>query len=148
MSPVLLWFLVGIGFLVVELAVPGFVIFFFGLGAWCTAMAVYFFSLSLSGQLSVFLATSLVTLLLLRAWLRGVFSGFSQQEDDSVNVEPEASTGVVTEDIRPPARGRVKYGGSFWQAEAEEMISTGTVVNIIEQNNLLVKVEPVERRED
>ena len=148
MSPVLLWFLVGIGFFVVELAVPGFVIFFFGLGAWCAALAVYFFSPSLSGQLSMFLAASLVTLLLLRSWLRGVFSGFSRQEEDSVNVEPAASTGVVIEDIRPPARGRVKYGGSYWQAEAEEMIPTGTVVNIVEQNNLLVKVQPVERRVD
>jgi len=148
MSPVLLWFLVGIAFFVIELALPGFIIFFFGLGAWCTALTVYFFDLSLSGQLAVFLIAGLITLLLLRSWLRGVFFGFSRQEDDSVNVEPASSTGVVIEDILPPAHGRVKYGGSFWQAEAKQPISTGTTVRIVEQHDLLVKVRPAQEEEN
>ncbi|RUA12900.1 MAG: NfeD family protein [Flavobacteriia bacterium] len=148
MSPVLLWFLVGIAFFVVELAQPGFIIFFFGLGSWCTALVVYFFDLSLSGQLMVFLATALGMLFLLRSWLRGVFTGSSLQEDDSINVEPLATTGVVIEDILPPAHGRVKYGGSFWQAEAAEPISAGTTVRIVEQKNLLVSVRPAEKEEN
>jgi len=145
MSPVLLWFLVGIVFFAVELVLPGFIIFFFGLGAWCVALVDYIYPLSLSWQLAIFLAASLVTLLSLRAWLRGVFLGGSRRENDSVNVQPIHSTGVITEDILPPARGRVKYGGSFWQAEAEEPISTGTVVNIVKQNDLLVHVEPADK---
>lgn len=148
MSPVLLWFLTGIFFFAVELALPGFIIFFFGLGAWCTALTMYFFDAPLSGQLSIFLATSLLTLFLLRAWLRGVFFGSSRLQNDSVNIEPISSTGVVTEDILPPARGKVKYGGTFWQAESDKKITTGSVVNIVEQNNLLVKVQPVEKEED
>ena len=147
MSPVLLWFLAGIVFLVIELALPGFIIFFFGLGAWCAAVAVYFFDLSLSAQLMVFLIGSVATLFLLRSRLHGVFTGFSRQEDDSVNVEPQASTGVVIEDILPPARGRVRYGGSFWQAEAGQPISAGTTVRIVEQKDLLVKVRPAEEEE-
>jgi len=148
MSPILLWFLTGIFFFAVELALPGFIIFFFGLGAWFTALAMYFFNPPLSGQLSVFLGTSLLTLFLLRAWLRNAFFGASKLEDDSVNIEPISSTGTVTEDILPPARGKVKYGGTFWQAESDERIKTGSVVTIIEQNNLLVKVQPVEKEED
>lgn len=148
MSPVLLWFLSGLAFFAVELALPGFIIFFFGLGAWCTAAVVALFPLTLSGQLAVFVVSSVLTLLLLRAWLRGVFFGDSQRETDSVTMEPKQSTGIVTEDIRPPANGRVKYGGSFWQAEADEPISKGTVVNIVEQNNLLVKVQPAEGRSE
>lgn len=148
MSPVLLWFLTGIFFFAVELALPGFIVFFFGLGAWSTALAMYFFNPELSGQLSIFLATSLLTLFLLRVWLRGVFLGSSRLEDDSVNMEPISSTGVVTEDILPPARGKVQYGGTFWQAEADENISTGHVVTIIEQKNLLVKVRPAKKEEN
>ena len=148
MSPVLLWFLTGIFFFTVELALPGFIVFFFGLGAWCTSLAMYFFNPSLSGQLTIFLITSLLSLFLLRAWLRGVFRGSSRQQDDSVNVEPVASTGRVTEDILPPARGKVQYGGTFWQAEADEKILTGSVVNIVEQNNLLVKVQPADMEVD
>jgi membrane protein implicated in regulation of membrane protease activity len=145
MSMVLLWFLVGIVFFAVELALPGFIIFFFGIGAWCAALVQYFYPLSASGQLMVFLTTGIISLLLLRAWLRGVFLGGKREEDDSINVEPGRSTGVITEDIFPPARGRVKYGGSFWLAEAEEPVLAGTVVNIVKQNDLLIKVEPVER---
>ena len=37
--PVLFWFLFGIFCLVLELVMPGFFIFFFGLGAWCAALA-------------------------------------------------------------------------------------------------------------
>ena len=68
-SPILAWFLVGIAFFVFELAVPGFIIFFFGIGAWCTALAVYLSDVPLSGQLVVFLVTSLITLFLPRKGL-------------------------------------------------------------------------------
>ena len=144
MSPVLIWFILGIAFFVVELILPGFIVFFFGLGAWCTALVQYAHPLPLSGQLMVFLGASLVTLLLLRAWLRSVFLGASRREDDSITVEPDRGTGTVVEDIVPPASGRVKYGGTFWRAEAQQPIPSGTVVRIVAQKDLLVQVEPME----
>jgi membrane protein implicated in regulation of membrane protease activity len=142
-SPVLAWFLVGIFFYVIELVLPGFIIFFFGIGAWCTALAVYLLDFSTSAQLGVFLVTSLFTLFLLRKYLQSVFIGSVQQDDASVKAEPVADTGVVTEAISPPGTGRVKYGGSFWKAGAEEPISVGTTVKIISQDNLEVKVRPL-----
>jgi membrane protein implicated in regulation of membrane protease activity len=141
-SPVLAWFLIGIFFYAVELALPGFIVFFFGIGAWCTALAVYMMDISTSAQLGVFLVTSLATLFLLRKYIQTVFIGSTQEDDASVRAEPVADTGVVTEDIIPPGKGRVKYGGSFWKAVAEEPISTGTTVKIISQDNLEVKVRP------
>mgnify|MGYP007118357041 CR=1 FL=1 len=41
-SAELLWFLVGLILLLSELALPGFVIVFFGVGAWVTAVLVGF----------------------------------------------------------------------------------------------------------
>ena len=142
-SPVLAWFLFGIFFYVVELILPGFIVFFFGIGAWCTALAVYLLDFSTSAQLGVFLASSLVSLFLLRKYLQSVFIGSAQQDDASVKAEPVADTGVVTEAISPPGKGRVKYGGSFWKAVAEEHISVGMTVEIISQENLEVKVRPL-----
>lgn len=139
-SPVLAWFLIGIAFYVVELVLPGFIVFFFGIGAWCTALAVYLADISLSGQLGVFLVTSLLTLFLLRKYIQTVFLGTAQDDDALVSATPVAETGVVTEDIVPPGNGRVKYGGSFWKAVADEPIPTGTTVKIISQDNLEVKV--------
>lgn len=146
-SPILLWFLIGIVFFALELAAPGFVIFFFGIGAWCTALAVWLTDLSLSVQLLVFLAGSLVSLLVLRRWLQGIFKGQTGEEEDSVNVVPEGAMGTVVEAIRPPAMGKVKYGGSFWQAVADTEIEKGTVVAIVSQNNLQIKVTPAENTE-
>lgn len=147
-SPVLAWFLIGILFYAVELALPGFVVFFFGIGAWCTALAVYFSDISTSGQLGVFLVTSLVTLFALRKYIQTVFTGSAQEDDASVKAEPVADTGVVTEDIVPPGAGRVKYGGSFWKATADEVIREGTTVQIISQDNLEVKVRSLSDNEE
>jgi len=139
-SPVLAWFLVGIACYAIELALPGFIIFFFGVGAWCVALVLAMTDVSLTVQLIIFLVCSLITLGLLRSWLRSVFLGGVLEEDDSVNVDPAPATGVVIEAIVPPAVGRVKYGGSFWRAVADESIAVDTVVVIAEKKNLTVKV--------
>ena len=143
LSPVLIWFLLGLVFYGIELALPGFVIFFFGIGAWCAALAIYFFDLSLTGQLVVFLVCSLLFLGALRTWLKKVFYGDVKEETDSVVVDTVPSTATVTEAILPPAEGRVKYAGSFWRATADNEIASGTVVEIVEKQDLLVKVRPV-----
>ncbi len=146
-SPTLAWFLAGIFFFAVELALPGFVLFFFGVGAWCTALVVYGTGLSLTGQLTVFLCATLASLVLLRRFLRNIFSGTVRREHDSVSVVPQSATGIVTEDIVPPAKGQIRFGGSYWRATADEQISKGTVVEIIEQQDLLARVRPAQTEE-
>ncbi|WP_339137866.1 MAG: NfeD family protein [Candidatus Electrothrix sp. GW3-4] len=146
-SPVLIWFLLGIVFFVTELILPGFILFFLGIGAWFTASVLALTEVSLTVQMIIFLVSSLVTLILLRSWLHSIFFGDSNEEDDSVNVDDAPATGIVTEAIMPPGLGRVKYGGSFWQATADESISVDTVVRIIERKNLIVHVSPLHAEE-
>jgi membrane protein implicated in regulation of membrane protease activity len=143
-SPVLAWFLLGILLFALELALPGMIVFFFGVGAWCAALAVFLLPLSLAGQLLVFLVTSLVALVLLRATVKKVFLGGKLEVDAMEQTIPAGATGEVIEDILPPAAGKIKYGGSFWQATAERPLVKGTVVRILEKSNLTVKVEPME----
>jgi len=143
-SPALIWFLLGIAFFVVELIIPGFIIFFFGIGAWCVAAVLAIASISQNAQMIVFLVSSLITLILLRSWLRSVFLGTASEETDSVNVDSAPATGVVIEAISPPAVGRVKYGGSFWQATADGPIPEGTVVQVVERKDLIIKVRRIE----
>ena len=139
-SPILIWFLAGIIFFGLELLLPGLIVFFFGVGAWCAALAVYLLPIPLSGQLLVFLGASVVALVLLRATLKKVFLGRQFEKDAMENKAAEGSSGVVIEDIIPPAAGKIKYAGSFWQATAEEPLAKGTVVRVVEKNNLTVKV--------
>jgi len=142
-SPVLLWFLAGIVFLALELVLPGLVVFFFGVGAWCTALAVYLFPVPRAGQFLVFLAASLLSLFLLRSSLKKVFHGRTSDTDAMAGGVPPGATGEVIADILPPAAGTVKYSGSFWQATADVPLTKGMVVQILAKSNLTVKVGPV-----
>ncbi|WP_310599733.1 NfeD family protein [Desulfobulbus sp.] len=142
-SPVLIWFLAGIVFLALELVLPGLVVFFFGVGAWCAALAVALYPVPLAGQFMVFLAASVLSLVLLRSTIKKVFLGRTLDTDAMQNGVLSGATGEVIEDIQPPAPGTVKYGGSFWQATADMPLAKGTVVRIMEKSNLTVKVSPV-----
>ena len=142
-SPVLVWFLAGIVLFALELALPGLVVFFFGVGAWCAALAVFLLPMPLSSQLLVFLVTSLAALVLLRATVKKVFHGRVLEVDAMEQPLPPGAIGEVIEDIVPPAAGKIKYSGSFWQATADRPIRKGTVVAIIEKSNLSIKVRPM-----
>ncbi|MDR2551248.1 MAG: NfeD family protein [Desulfobulbus sp.] len=142
-SPVLIWFLAGIVFLALELVLPGLVVFFFGVGAWCAALAVALYPVPLAGQFMVFLAASILSLVLLRSTIKKVFLGRTLDTDAMQGDVLPKATGEVIEDIQPPAPGTVKYGGSFWKATADVPLVKGTVVRIMEKSNLTVKVSPV-----
>ena len=142
-SPVLVWFLVGIVFLALELLLPGLIVFFFGLGAWSVAMLLPLVPMSLAVQLLVFLGTSLLLLLALRSFVKKIFLGRTLDKDAMDHSQPLEGTGEVIEDIMPPALGKIKYSGSFWQATADQPLMKGTAVRILEKNNLTVKVGPL-----
>lgn len=142
-SPVLMWFLVGIVFLALELLLPGLIVFFFGLGAWCVALLLPLVDMSLAVQLLVFLVASLTLLLALRSLLKKVFLGRALEKDAMTGTQLLEGTGEVVEDILPPALGKIKYSGSFWQASADQPLLQGTTVRILEKNNLTIKVGPL-----
>jgi inner membrane protein len=115
---------------------PGLIVFFFGIGAWCAALTVFLLPMSPSSQLLVFLVASLVALLLLRSTLKKIFLGRKLEVDVMEDATLSDATGEVIEDILPPAAGKIKYGGSFWQATAKRPLVKGTVVRILEKSNL------------
>lgn len=145
-SPVLLWFIAGIVFFALELALPGLIVFFFGLGAWCAALVVYLHPMALAYQLLVFLGASLFALLLLRSTLKKIFLGRKLEVDAMESTLPPDAAGEVIEDIVPPAAGTIKYGGSFWQATADQPFVKGTIVRVLEKTNLTVKVGPIDTK--
>ncbi len=147
LSPVLLWFIAGIFFLGFELFLPGLILFFFGIGAWCAALSVWIWPLTLSTQILIFLGASLVSLFLLRGMMKKVFQGRISGEATPDPVLSAGMTGVVAEDILPPAEGKIKYRGSFWRAVADRPIPKGTVVRIIKKEHLILTVSPMEQGE-
>lgn len=147
MSATLIWFLVGVAFVVAELLMPGFILLFFALGSWLTAAAMLFFpALSLQWQIAGFLAASLAFLFSLRRAALRTFSGnqSSQTGDDH---DPLAGRhAVVTKPIRPGQPGEVKCMGSFWRAESGAELAEGVAVRVAGKasaDGLTLEVHPL-----
>ena len=77
-DPAVIWFLIGLGLLLLELVLPGLVILFFGTGAWVTALVCAIADIRLNVQILIFLVASLLGLVLLRKYLKNRF--FSRKE--------------------------------------------------------------------
>jgi membrane protein implicated in regulation of membrane protease activity len=132
-----LWFLTGVVFLLAEMALPGFVLLFFALGAFAAAFAAWA-TLGLGGQIMVFLAVSLAGVGLLRRMFLRVFQGrVSAPADDTsgqgIGTDDEAvgKAALVTRAISPGVPGEIKFRGSFWRAEASVTIGEGENVVIL-----------------
>jgi len=135
----LIWLLTGVVCFLLEMALPGFVIFFFGVGAWVTSIMCWLMPISLNTQLAAFLVASVVSLLTLRPLIRKTFLGDVTDEGDDVMVTT-GDTAEVVEDIVPPAEGKIYYSGSQWRALAEERIEKGSIVTIVSQDGSCMNV--------
>ena len=142
LKPELIWFLVGLLLLLGEFVFPGLVILFFGLGAWIVALICVFADPGINAQLLIFIATSVVSLLLLRKWARGVFYGHCSDEQDLTQDRTEAigKHVVVTEAISTKLPGKVELNGTEWSATADADIAVGEAVEIVEKDNLTLIV--------
>lgn len=141
------WFLLGIGLFLAEMVVPGFVIFFFGVGAWVTAMCIWIgFASSNTPQLLIFLISSLVALALFRSKgkqnLIGKVTGVLGRDQTIDDIRGERA--IVMRDITPGVLGgKVEYHGTLWDAEADIPIATGTTVEILGRKDLTLNVRAV-----
>jgi membrane protein implicated in regulation of membrane protease activity len=147
LSPSLLWFLVGVAFLVLELVIPGFILIFFTIGAWIAAIATLFIDIELSGQILIFIISSLVSLFTLRKYGLKTFKGTTRGNiDDDYTDSKIGKTAIVTKPISPHLPGEIKVLGSYWRAIAETEIAEGESVIIESQESedgLTFKVKPL-----
>lgn len=148
LKPELIWFLVGLVLLVFEFIMPGLIIGFFGAGAWIVAIICLlsaYVAGSINAQLIIFIIASVLSLLLLRKWLKGIFIGHVKSKQDMTEDLNEfiGERVVVKAKITPKAGGKVELHGTNWEAEADEEIAEGTVVEIIAKDNLTLKVKVV-----
>ena len=143
LSPVWLWMYAGAFLMLAELASPGFVVFFFGLAAATVSLLKWMFpSLPLWGQLAAFSVLSILYLLVLRKYLKKVFTG-DKQESPSIDNEHIGRVGRVVEVVRPDVPGRILLGDAEWTAKAATRLEPGTEVRVVAQENLTLAVEPI-----
>jgi membrane protein implicated in regulation of membrane protease activity len=145
LRPEIIWFLVGIALILAEFIVPGLVIIFFGIGACIVGSICFFVEISLNTQLIVFIATSVVSLGLLRQWLKGIFIGHVKEKQELTEDMREfiGEKAIVQKKITCSLAGKVEFHGTNWIAEAAEDIEAGAVVEIVGKENITLKVKPV-----
>lgn len=147
-DPALYWLIIGVMLFFLEMAVPGFVLFFFALGALVTALVAWLTPVSVAWQLALFISASLVSLLSLRGVIQKKFlSSTSDAEDEEIDEDVflavAGERGVVSMTISPPAEGQIKYSGTFWKATADEQIEEGEIISVVKQEGLVIHVEKV-----
>ena len=143
----LYWFLIGVVLMLAEMVIPGFVIFFFGIGAWITAACVWIgIADSFNIQLIIFLVSSILTLILFRKEGQKYFKGrVSGKMDDVAKLDDlSGEHATVIEKIVPHRSGKVEFHGTSWNADADMEIPKGATVEILSRKNLTLIVKPVQ----
>mgnify|MGYP000940683315 CR=1 FL=1 len=121
-NPILIWFLLGILFLILEFtASNAIVLLFFGIGSLLTSLLVLIGLIPdevIWLQLTVFIGSSVLTLIILRKYFKKAFIGFSK--DHNLNERYDQNLAglkvEVVEDINEKRPGKVKIHGAIWKA--------------------------------
>lgn len=149
-NPTVIWGFVGLLMFMLEMAGPGLIILFFGIGAWVVMLATVFIPMSLNVQLALFLGASVLSLFLFRRLLHKAFYGHEIGEQD-LDLEIDDFSGQrarVIQVILPDVGGKVEFRGSQWTAMADEEIAEGETVQIIGKENLTLTVERLHHGKD
>ena len=140
-DPAVIWFLIGLGLLLLELVLPGLVILFFGVGAWVTSLVCAITNINLNWQIAIFLIASLLGLVLLRKYLKKRFFGKS---DETVQDQLEEFIGrkaKAVDDFKNGV-GQVEFKGTRWSALSDEPVAKGQWVIIQSKDSLTLNVKP------
>lgn len=140
--PEVIWFIIGLVLLLLELVMPGFVIFFFGVGAWITALVCLFADININIQVVIFALTSVAALLVFRKMIQNKFIYSKNDKSEAVEDEFTGKEAVAVEDFGPDNKGKVEFKGTSWKAESSSGIKAGQTVVIVEKDSFKLIVEP------
>lgn len=136
----LLWFVFGFGFFLLEFLVPGFILFFFGVGAWIVAILTLFVEIDINVQLLIFLCTSILTVVLFRRWAKAKL-GMYREGPQVLEDEFIGKVAVVESQISPDRNGKVQFKGTSWDAASSEIIEPGKPVQILDTKSIILIVK-------
>ena len=146
-DPALIWFVIGLGLVLLEFAAPGVVVIFIGLGAWVTAAMVKLgLAEGIGAQMGWFGGSSLLLLLGLRRWFKAWFVGFSTSRDTRTDLDDFTGQEVVVIAAIPHGgRGLVEFRGANWSARSHgsgETLAVGDRAVIDSVDGLCLVVRP------
>ncbi len=137
----LVWFLIGLTFVLLELVVPGFVLIFFGLGAWVVALLGLFIDIDVTLQIILFIISSITSLVLFRKKLKARFFQSDNNNSSSLDDEFIGREALVIIDILPNKPGKVEFKGTQWKAKANTELKAGETVVIYDKESICLIVK-------
>ncbi len=146
-QPWFVWAIVGVVCIGLEMLLPGFVIFFFGVGALATALLslLPFVSGMIWLQVLLFIVLSVLSLVFLRRRFTQIFAG---TVFDSRHADPEETgageTAEVIETVTAHADGRIRFKGTTWPARTKSgSIPVGARALVIERDGMTYIIAPL-----
>ena len=139
-DPWFVWAVIGVACVGLEMLLPGFVIFFFGMGALATALCCLMSPVAgaLWLQIVLFVAFSILSLVLLRKRFTRIFEGtvFNPSKASGED-EGTGETAEVVEAIGAAKDGRIRFRGTTWKAKSDEGdFPAGSMVRIVERDGM------------
>ena len=141
-KPELFWFILGLLLFLLELVLPGFFIFFFGLGAWVVSLICLIGNPGVNLQIIIFAIVSVITLMTLRRIIQKKFFYSKGTESEDVEDEFTGREALSLADFGPGKKGAVEFKGTKWKAESKSEIKEGEQVIITEKENFTLIVKP------
>ena len=102
-----------------ELVIPGFFIFFFGLGAWVTALVCLIGEPGTNLQIVIFAVTSVLSLVGLRKIIQKKFFYSKGNLSEEVEDEFTGKEAIAKADFGSDKNGKVEFKGTTWKAESK-----------------------------
>lgn len=137
------WVVAGVALLLCELAIPVFVLVWFGLSAVLVGILLAILpSVSLTAQLGLWLILSLV---LIFYWFRVFKPGQHKTRIGMSDGNLIGEVGLLTHAVAPFQKGSVRFqkpllGSEIWTCISEEEIAAGERVRIVQLEGSLLKV--------
>ncbi len=136
------WAVGGIALILAELAVPSFVLIWFGLGALVVALAVAVAEIGLTAQLGLWL---IVSLALVAGWFKVFKPNMHKTRIGMSDANVVGEVGVLVHDVAPFTKGQVRFqkpilGADVWECIADEAIKSGERVKVLDVEGSFLKV--------
>ncbi|WP_310618810.1 NfeD family protein [Flexibacterium corallicola] len=135
------WWVLGLLLLGLEVAAPGWIFVWFGLAAFIVGGVALFVELSWQWSLGLFLAASVVSLVLGRSFMMKITR---TQGDPELNQRGSRYLGreFVLADPIQNGQGTLHIDGTIWRISGDDT-SVGTKVKIVEIEGVSLKVQKV-----
>lgn len=136
------WAVGGIALILAELAIPSFVLIWFGAGALVVALLVALAGIGLTAQLAVWLV---VSLLLVAGWFRVFKPNMHKTRIGMSDANITGEIGILVRDVAPFEKGQVRFqkpilGADVWECIADEAIKNGERVRVLDVEGSFLKV--------